>query len=409
MTNVLYISYDGLTDPLGASQILPYLEALSLEGYAFTIVSLEKPDKDSASLKAELAKKNIDFFPLPYVTSSGILAKQKNNKKLAREVYKLVQSKKFSLIHARSYPASLIALGASKKYGIPFIFDMRGFWANERVDGKIWDLKKPIHKFLYRYFKKKEKILLEKSAQVISLTQAAKNYMVTHFSKHVYEQKITVIPCCADLDHFNLDKEAEREKFRTGLNIAGNSTVLIYSGSVGTWYLLQEMVAFFKKYLEENPNAVFLVLTQKDHGLVHETFKTNNVEASHYRVAAASRQEVPAYIHAADAGLYFIKPAFSKMASSPVKLAEFMACGLPVIANAGIGDVDNHAAENNQVILVDELNEKGFTKAIKLFSNLKKDKRAARNFAETNYSLTLGVERYKTVYENILKPKKSTG
>lgn len=397
-----------MTDPLGQSQVLPYLENLTAYGHEIHLVSCEKKNafnEQKSTIRNRIKNYSIQWHPIQYETSHGLLSRTKNVRNLFKQAAKLCKEHNIVLIHARSYPASLVALKLKTKFKIPFIFDMRGFWADERVDGKIWDLKKPIHKFLYRYFKKKEKILLEKSAHVISLTQAAKNYMVTHFSKHVYEQKITVIPCCADLDHFNLEKQTEREQFRAGLNIAGNSTVLIYSGSVGTWYLLEEMVAFFKKYLEKNPGAVFLVLTQKDHGLVHETFKRNKVEDSHYRVAAASRHEVPAYIHAADAGLYFIKPAFSKMASSPVKLAEFMACGLPVIANAGIGDVDNHAAENNQVILVDELNETGFTKAIELFSNLKKDKRAARNFAETNYSLKLGVERYKTVYETILRLK----
>ncbi len=44
-TEVLYLSYDGLTDQLGQSQILPYLCGLSARGFSITIVSFEKPER----------------------------------------------------------------------------------------------------------------------------------------------------------------------------------------------------------------------------------------------------------------------------------------------------------------------------------------------------------------------------
>ena len=45
MKQILYITYDGLTDPLGQSQVLPYIVALSAAGYKFTIVSFEKKQR----------------------------------------------------------------------------------------------------------------------------------------------------------------------------------------------------------------------------------------------------------------------------------------------------------------------------------------------------------------------------
>jgi glycosyltransferase involved in cell wall biosynthesis len=405
MYNILYISYDGLTDPLGSSQILPYIETLSNQGHRFTIVSLEKTEQLSPErkrIKDRLKSKNIQWHALNYILKKGLAAKRKNNNELAKTVNAILQNNNIDLIHSRSYPASLIALKASQKNGIPFIFDMRGFWADERVDGRIWNLKKPIHKFLYRYFKKKEKLLLKKSTHIISLTQAAKDYMVKNFRDQVQENKITVIPCCADLGHFKITSLTDREQTRLKLDINPTQQVIIYSGSVGTWYLMDEMVSFFRIFIDKFPGAVFLVLTQKNHTMVHEIFQRNNIRKENYRITGASREEVPSYIGAADVGLYFIKPSFSKMASSPVKLAEFMGCGLPVVANAGIGDVNEHAAENNQVILVNELNETGYKTAIENLNGLKKDKNATRDFALKHYSLEMGIERYKKVYKDIL-------
>ena len=42
---VLYVSYDGMTDPLGQSQVLPYILGLNKKGYQFTLVSFEKPER----------------------------------------------------------------------------------------------------------------------------------------------------------------------------------------------------------------------------------------------------------------------------------------------------------------------------------------------------------------------------
>ena len=39
---VLYLSYNGMLDPLGQSQVLPYLKELSKLGVRFTLLSFER-------------------------------------------------------------------------------------------------------------------------------------------------------------------------------------------------------------------------------------------------------------------------------------------------------------------------------------------------------------------------------
>src|SRR5262245_13885566 len=39
---VLYISYNGMLDPLGQSQVIPYLRELSKRGVEFTLLSYER-------------------------------------------------------------------------------------------------------------------------------------------------------------------------------------------------------------------------------------------------------------------------------------------------------------------------------------------------------------------------------
>lgn len=407
MYNILYISYDGITDPLGQSQILPYLLGLANKGYAFTLLSLEKPEqyKTNALVIQDLLKNTpVNWVPLTYSTKKGISTKLKNNRTLRKKAFELIQTNSINLIHARSYPASIIAQKLAKKFKLPYIFDMRGFWADERIDGNIWSLKKPHHKFLYNYFKRKEKELLKTSTHVISLTRAAKDYLCLNFKNYVNKEKITVIPCCADLNHFNLlNKHANREAVRNKLSINPQQPVMIYLGSIGTWYLLSEMIDFFKLYLDSNPNAIFLLVTQNDPLLAEKLFALKMVSPSNYRITSAQRMEVPSFIHAADTAIYFIKPAFSKMASSPVKLAEFMGCGLPVIANSGIGDIDLQATENDQLITINKLDINGYTKAINQLNSLTVNAESNRSFAINNYSLDMGIERYLAVYNSILQ------
>ena len=163
-TSVLYLSYDGLTDPLGQSQILPYIEGLSKEGYTFTVVSFEKPnrfEKLERKIAARCEKSNIDWHPLSYTKNPPVLSTLYDIDKLKRKVDELHKQKSFKLIHCRSYIPCLVALRMKRKYQIPFIFDMRGFWADERVDGKIWNLQSPIYRSIYRFFKSRERAFLD--------------------------------------------------------------------------------------------------------------------------------------------------------------------------------------------------------------------------------------------------------
>ncbi|MEI2824421.1 MAG: hypothetical protein V9F02_13485 [Chitinophagaceae bacterium] len=63
---ILYISYDGMTDPLGQSQVLPYLCKLAAEGFEFTLLSFEKKDryeKSRSVIEAICKKNNIRWVP----------------------------------------------------------------------------------------------------------------------------------------------------------------------------------------------------------------------------------------------------------------------------------------------------------------------------------------------------------
>jgi glycosyltransferase involved in cell wall biosynthesis len=178
--------------------------------------------------------------------------------------FKLNETYRFSIVHCRSYLSAIVGLVMKKKFKTKFLFDMRGFWADERIDGKIWSLANPVFKVVYNFFKRKEKQFFLESDYVISLTQNGKDEICSWNGFNQLESKIQVIPCCADLTKFDPTQITDSKKIelQQNLKIEPNQFVLGYVGSIGTWYMLDEMLDFFKIQKLKNEKLHFLFLTK---------------------------------------------------------------------------------------------------------------------------------------------------
>lgn len=389
--HVLYISYDGLTDTLGQSQILPYVIGLSKKGYRFTILSAEKKDKyqlHKTTIEQICKENNINWKPIFYTKNPPILSSVLDIRKMQKEASKMHLKDAFHHVHSRSYMGSLVALKLKKKHDLKFIFDMRGFYPDERVDGGTWDLNKRHYKGIYQYFKKKEKEFLDQADAVISLTHAGKSIMQKEWNA---QSNITVIPCATDLDHFKPIDNEQKQTLTIG-----------YLGSLGTWYMLPEMLTLYKVIKNQYKNCRFLILTPDDPQWVYEEALKQNMSLEDIEVKFSTRAELPMNLSQIDIGLFFIKPSFSKQASSPVKQGEFMSMGIPVITNSGVGDTDEIIKKYKSGILIENFNEEDYIKAaLKIEDLLTWDKNAIRNGAEDYFSLEKGVEAYAKVYENL--------
>ncbi len=275
-----------------------------------------------------------------------------------------------------------------KKFGIKFIFDMRGFYADERVDGNTWRLNKPHYKKVYGYFKKKEKDFLTYADAVVSLTHAGKNILQQEWK---VETPISVIPCATDLNLFKRQDAAPNTKLKIG-----------YLGSLGTWYMLPEMLQLYKTILTNYPDAEFLILTPDSPELVYNEAKKQGLNQEKIKVQFAKREELPSLLSSIDIGIFFIKPSFSKQASSPVKQGEFMSMGIPVITNSGVGDTDKIINEYQSGVLIQEFTEPEYQKAVnKIDEMLHWNKNKIRAGAEDYFSLDLGIESYYQIYREL--------
>ena len=383
--NVLYISYDGMTDPLGQSQVLPYIFGLSKNGYVFHLISFEKPDR-FVKLKDDIQvlcdKNNITWHPKIYTKKPPLLSTLYDVWRMRKLSFKLNKTHQFSIVHCRSYLSAMVGLAMKKKFKTKFLFDMRGFWADERVDGNIWNLKNPVFKVVYKFFKSQELKFLIHSDQIVSLTHSGKKEMCNWLDLNDLAEKITVIPCCTDLDLFKpMDRDSDQ--FTIG-----------YLGSLGTWYMLTEMLQVYKMILKQIPNAKFHFLTKDDPNLVYKEAQVLDLDCAKILVEESSRNEIPEKTKNWDFSIFFIKASYSKISSSPTKQGELMGLGIPIICNSGVGDVDQIVKKYNSGIVVNL--EKDLDLEIKKHSLT--DKFSLHNNAHDVFSLKKGIELYNSIY-----------
>jgi glycosyltransferase involved in cell wall biosynthesis len=399
----LYISYDGMTDPLGRSQVLPYLQGLAARGHEITLLSCEKPDHsaDEAAVREICDQARIDWQPVAYHKWPPIVSGVLDVAVLKREAARLQRIKRFDLVHCRSYMAAIAGDWLKRRHAVPFLFDMRGFWADERVERGIWRSGNPLFRAAYLYFKRLERRFFRDADAIVSLTENARHEIESWPADRRPAAPVTVIPCCVDLRLFAAQSAEQRAATRRQLGIDKNAPVLLYVGSVGGAYLMTDMLQLFQVYREMRPGARFLFVSGHPREEIERLATEQQVEPDELLIVSVSRDEVPALIGAADIGVSFILATYSAKASCPTKFGEMLAMGVPVIANAGVGDIAEIVHETGAGAMVDTYEHPSLARAIAKAEAAAKRPEAIRAAAVRYFALETGVDRYDTIYRAI--------
>lgn len=407
MKHVLFLSYDGMTDPLGQSQVIPYLKGLTAAGYRFTILSCDKPSsytEGKDNVFSSLRGFPINWVSIPYHKDPPVFSSLYDVFKMRKKAAEIHQKDPVQLVHTRPGIPPLVALWMKKKFGVKYVNDIRGFWADERVDGGMWKLSNPLFKLIYKFFKSEEDKCIREADYNICLTYAAKT--IIHGWNHIPGQPVPlkVIPCSADLQLFDPDRISisDREEWRNKTGIPHTATVFSYLGSIGGWYLTAEMMEFCAMVAKEIPSSHFLFISPHRHAEIQQAAEKYGVPADRLHAVSARRNEVPAVLSLSHFSFFFIKPCFSKLSSSPTKHGEIMAMGIPVITNSGVGDVADIVRKYDAGFIINNFTPAEFQQVIK---EVKKGKRfdlsAIRNGAKDFYGLNNAVKSYCEVYEEV--------
>lgn len=398
MINFLYITYDGALEPLGQSQVLAYLKQLAADRHIY-LISFEK-SKDWADIgereriAVDLSRAGIRWYPLRYHKRLSALATAWDILAAITVGLWLVTRYRLPIVHARSYVPSVAALALKRITGAKYLFDMRGFWADERVDGGLW----PRNGGMFRVAKWFEKQFLLNADHVVSLTHAAVHEMTRFSYLKGKMPPMTVIPTCADLSRFApMPRSGDHMGF-----------VLGYVGSAGTWYLFDKVVASFAQLLRIRKDARFLIVNRHEHPYIHECLAAAGVAPESVEIVSVNHAHVPRQMAQMHAGVFFIKPVFSKKASAPTKLAEFLGSGIPCLVNAGIGDMAE-VLEGGQVgVALKAFDDASLAQGVEQLLNLANNPTTrARCVAAANkhFALEEGVRRYAAVYRQMANVK----
>lgn len=400
-SRVLYISYTGLLQPLGESQVLQYL--LSLSGrHDITLVSYERPEDlaNQASLKAmaeRCSKAGLRWIRLRYHKAPSMPATLYDILAGTLVTFWIAMLGRIQIVHTRSYVPGVIGLLHKRLAGRRFVFDMRGFWPDERVDGGIW---RPGSR-AYRITKAIERRLLLAADVVVSLTRSGVREMERFPYLAGRKTRLEVIPTCTNMDTFRPLPPPPGERPLT----------IGYVGSAGTWYMFPETAACLKLLFEMKPEARLLVINRTEHDYIRDTLVAAGMDLGRVEIRSARYDEVAGQIARMDATVFFIKPVFSKRASCPTKLGEFLACGKPVLSNSGVGDVAEFLASQNAGVSIDRFDETEYRAALGQLLALVEDPttpdRCIR-LAREEFSLESGVARYDAIYRSLVDASRET-
>ena len=403
---VLFISYNGMLDPLGQTQVIPYLRELAKRGVSYTLLSFER-DKAFApegarkceELRDELKACGIEWHWLRYHQRPSVPATIYDVLAGVRKAKALVRRNGIEMVHARAHIPATIALALKKSLGTKMIFDVRGLMAEEYVDAGHWQQ----GSVPYRLTKTTERRIFAATDAVVTLTERIWPIIKEWDGLRGRDVHHTVVPCCVDLSLFKFSDE-ERARRRAELGLRDKFTI-VYSGSLDGWYLTEQMTDFFANFVRRRPESHLVWLTNGSHERVKELMNSRQIAADHFSVTSVPARLVPSYLAAADAGLSFIKPCLSKLASSPTKNAEYLACGLPLIINAGIGDSDALVNDWKVGELVEEFTEHEYTRIGEMIQSIATEpdiRQRARAVAREVFDLeTIGAERYAALYERV--------
>jgi len=397
-----------MLDPLGQTQVIPYLRELAKEGVRFSLLSFERdpaftPDGPTRceKLRQGLAENGIEWHWLRYHKQPSLPATCYDV--IAGIFYAtgLVRRKQIELVHARGGIPTTIALPLKRILKIKLISDVRGLVADEYAEVGHWKTQG----IAYRLFKFFESRSLRASEGIVTLTEAIWEQLKDWKSVKGRNVSHVVVPCCADLETFRFDARARAAR-RAELKIQ-DKLVLVYSGSVGSWYLSDRMADFFLVLSQKSANAHMLWLTQGDPELIESQMRERNIDKNSYTIRSVSTGEVASFLSASDVGIAFYRPGFSKLATSPVKIAEYLACGLPIIINEGIGDSDLLVTREAAGALVHKFDSQDYERAAAQIVGLVKNAGSVRNHvrevAEKLFNVRVtGRLRYKFLYESIL-------
>lgn len=409
---ILYLSLDGVLEPIGRSQILHYVYGLSERGFAYTLVSLERERDLSdfaavADLEREMAEHDIRWIRLPYDASGGARAIIKNCYALFFAARRTIrQDYSVRLIHARSYLPAAVSWLLRKLGGrVSYLFDVRGYWVDELADDGRW-FNDP---YAYKVGKWMEKRLLKEASAIVTLTQLHADYLRASVLRSCPDKLIVAIPTCADYDEFAIElpprgnvPQAVRAQLADKLTVG-------LVGSINASYCMAESLHLFRCLLEKRADAHLICLSRQREEM-ETLLRREGIPESAYTLTTVRHQDMAAWLGLMNWALLLLNTKRSKLGSMPTKLAEFFAAGVRPIQYGCNAEVSQKVRESGSGIVLGGLSETDLREAARVIASTplrREEVIKARETTRDYFSVEAGVKRYEQILVKLLGEEKA--
>ena len=328
---VLFVTWDGPHSTYLQGLFLPIFTALGPAGFDFHVLQFTWADAgERAMLKAACAALGVSYRGVTIwrrPIGVGSLATALWG---FTEVRRAVRRWGIGLVMPRNTLAALSAIPAAGR--LPILLDADGLPNDERIE---FQGASP-NDLSYRVLRRLETWSIRRAKAVTVRTCRAAEILAQR--TEVEPDKFHVVANARDAKVFRPLQHDERARRRAGLGIGPDEPLLVYAGSaLSGKYVGEAMLQFFRHVRNRRGDARLLLL-MPCHDEARALLAEEPDLASACFLRSAEPGEVPVWLGAADLGLALIRPTFSMQAASAIKLGEYLLCGLPVLATAGVGD-----------------------------------------------------------------------
>jgi glycosyltransferase involved in cell wall biosynthesis len=379
--HIVVIIYNSFKDPLFQNLLLNYIGHQTLKGgLHFHLITFEQDDyslnpEEVEKEKNLLLERSIEWTPLTYHSGSMFILKKAFDLfsawRLCRKIARANDIK--GILAFGNAAASFGALLKPTIGGklIIYGYEPHGLFMVETGEWKQGGIK------------------LKALTKYEQLAERRSDYLLTgtsHYAEVLRKKGMTNVfraPSCVDQSIFKFDAES-RVKIRKELDVE-NRKVLIYAGKFGGLYYKKQTARFCAGLLKQDPDFFFIILSPQPLEEINQLFNSEGVPAKNrFLGKAETPKEMAEYLSAADIGLNTIPPFPSQRYRSPIKVGEYLMCGLPFITCHGISEDDTYAINHNVGLVVPELSfEQGEQTAEKISSFIAEDREAIRKRCRT--------------------------
>ena len=354
--HVIVYVYNSCNDPLFKAVMLPCLRYatqqqpdLQLHLITYEQVEYALSPVQTAQMHADLGADRIQWHPLQWHSGSFKLLKKAYDLLLGLLlVIRLRLGDGARSITALGTVAGSFAFMMAKLTGLRYYGFQYEPHSEFMRDCNVW----PETSLAYRGLHYMERV----SGMNADILSTGTVHMMRRMEEWGTKAKVYKLPSCVDETKIYFRPDG-RQRVREKYGIPADKQVILYLGKFGGIYYDREIAALFKTFHRLNPDLFFLIVSPDTPAHIAGLMQAEALPETCYTITRSPYEQVQDYISAADFGVVAVPSFPSQKFRSPIKVGEYLCCGLPYLVCAGVSEDDLVAEKYGVGVVVSAFNQ----------------------------------------------------